>query len=130
MSTRPNPPGFGDRLKEARKRATDRTQMTDEGPEWPKWDQVELDAALEELTLAVYDFGLKVGLGIMSDGQGVWCRLTFPVDANHFNQGCVAFTVSDTAEKALRKAVQLIEVKSPKVWKIDQFQRDKPRERL
>lgn len=129
MATRPNPPGFGDRLNNAKQAAKQRQQVSEEGVEWPNWESVELDTALQELTLAVYDFGMKVGMGIMNDGSGVWCRLTMPADANHFNAGCVAFTVSDTAEKALRKAVQFIDSKSPKVWKPDQFTGRAPSER-
>lgn len=130
MPTQPSKSDYAKRLDDARKQAKERSQLSDEGPEWPKWDAVELTDALESLTLAVYDFGLKVGLGIMSDGSGVWCRMTYPGDANHFNAGCVAFTVSDTAEKAVRKAVQLLDTKSPRIWKEDQFAKDKPRERL
>lgn len=121
MPTKPNPPGWDARLADARKQAQARGLAGAVGPEWPKPDDVDSDAALAELTVFIYLSGAKIGAGLMSDGSGVWVRMSVPGDSTDEHAGCIAFTVSDTLDKALRKAVQLIESHSPKVWKPDQF---------
>ena len=128
MATRANPPGWDSRLAEARRQAKERLAEVDRpGPEWPRPEDVDLDAALAELTVAIYVEGYKIGLGCMTDASGVWCRLSCPSDSPDWRAGKTAFTVSDTVDKALRKAVQLLESQSDKVWKPDQFAR--PREK-
>lgn len=130
MPVRNSPVQVNDRLAQARAAAKNRGQLTDEGPDWPKWDAIELDTAMEELTIASYEFGVKVGMGLMNDGSAVWCRLTYPGDCTHHNAGCVAFTVSDTMDKVIRKAVQLLDVHSPRVWKADQYVSDREKSAL
>lgn len=126
MTTKANPPGWDARLAQARKVAKDRA-IADPGvgPEWPRPDDVDLDAALAELTVAIYVEGYKVGFGLMNDASGVWCRLTCPNSSPDWKAGKVAFTVSDTMDKVIRKAVQLLESESEKIWKVDQFARPK-----
>lgn len=126
MATRSNPPGWDARLADARKQAKKRAELVPtEGPDWPNPDDVDLDAALAELTVAVYIEGFKIGIGLMTDASGVWCRLTCPSDSPDWKAGKVAFTVSDTLDKVLRKAVQMLENQSDKVWKPDQFARSR-----
>lgn len=119
-----NAPGWSKRIEDARREAMSKSQAsTGVGPEWPKPDAVDIETALSELTMSMYLAGLKVGCGVMNDGSGVWVRVTYPPGANDPKAGRVAFTVSDTLDKALRKAVQLLETDSDKVWKVDQFAR-------
>lgn len=127
MATRANPPGWDTRLAEARKQAKQRLAEVDTvGSEWPRPEDVDLDAALAELTIAIYTEGYKLAFGCMTDASGVWARLTCPSDSPDWRGGRTAFTVSDTLDKVIRKAVQLLESNSEKIWKPDQFAR--PRE--
>lgn len=108
-------------MDDARKVARARSTRESAGPEWPKADDVDTDAALAELCIAILSYGLKVAAGNLNNSPDIWVRLTMPDDAVDDRAGRVAFTVSDTLDKALRKAVQLLESDSEKVWKPNQW---------
>lgn len=111
------------RIAAAKKVAQARPREDTVGPEWPKAENVSLENAATDLCVAMFELGLSISSGPMPDGMAVWVRLKIPLETPDERSGSVAFTVSDTFEKALRKAVQLLDVTLPKVWKPDQFAR-------
>lgn len=125
---RTNPPGWDQRLAEARKVAQTRASQQAIGPEWPRSEDVDLDAALAELTIEMLSTGLRIAAGANPDGMSIWVRMTMPDDAIDERAGKVAFTASDLLDKALRKAVQLLETQSPKIWKPNAFSPSKLKE--
>ena len=117
------PSTIAKRIAAAKKVAQARPRENTVGPEWPKAESIAIENALTDLCIAMFEYGLSISSGAMPDGMSVWVRLKIPLEIADQRAGTVAFTVSDTFEKALRKAVQMLDVSTPKVWKPDQFAR-------
>lgn len=112
-----------DPIAAARRKAQARAANDEkaQGPEWPRAEDITLEIALTDLCVAQFESGLSLGSGAMRDGMAVWVRLKYPVGIDDRRAGRVAFTVSDTLEKALRKAAQLLCEDSMRIWQEDKY---------
>ena len=110
---------YGDRLAAARKASLGRPRDTVVGPDWPKAENISLDLAVAELALFCYEQGGKISCGPSSDGGSIYVSLKSPSGGMDPKIPTQAFTASDTLDKALRKAAQLLENNSSKIWKFD-----------
>lgn len=112
---------FNAAVEEAKRRAMARGAESTAGGEWPDASEVTLEAALQQFTLEMYASGAKLSVGVLVDGTGIFCRVSYPKWCEAPQAGQTALTVGNTLEKALRKASLLGATLSDKVWKPDQF---------
>lgn len=89
------------------------------GPEWPKADNISLEEAIITLTIFMYEQNAKLSVGVGSDGGSIYISLKSPMGGMDEKVPTQAFTASDTLDKAIRKAAQLVEESSSKIWKFD-----------
>lgn len=89
--------------------------------DWPNIEDCTLSEALEMFEIWIYADGLKVSVGCLKDGTAIFCRLSFPKWSDSGFKGLTTLAVSDTFEKAVRKAYMHTTTTHSSVWKVDQF---------
>lgn len=109
-------------LQDAKKLAQERAkELEDSLP-----PEREIDLTVEEcyiqIVIAMFAYGLKLGMGVMPDGMAVWIRLSMPAKADDPRAGHVAFVVHSDPTIVWQKAILAMEssVKS-NYWKEDRF---------
>jgi hypothetical protein len=120
---RANPDGsMPNALAAARAKAKSRPDdLSSLGVDWPNIDDVSFTEALEMFEIWAYSDGLKVSIGSLKDGTALFCRLSFPKWADSGFKGLTTIAVSDSLEKAVRKAYAHTTTTHSSVWKIDQY---------